>query len=503
MDNPYIRDSDTINFKRQMILSAVIPFVICLFMYSGTFGMSYLYYDDYRFLATGIPIKEFLYIGRPVTALYLLAFPSVSTQLVDANYFRLFAMVLASLQSGLVIHWCRRQGFDSYFAWGAGISLLALPSISLFILWVNTNSSLIASLSSTVAALVMTKSFSEPKKKNRFLHYASVFILLQLALFTYQPAAMFFWSLWCIYVFRIRQKEWHAKRGNILAVLLVGTISIGIYFLLLKLMQRLIPFDYSRTSLVKDFSGKLYWFLRGPLVQAFSLWSMPPSTFLFFATIFFVCSPIVAFLIKAIRTDGISRKGYLSIGLQRMAILIVLVSLSHSPNIVVAENWATYRSSFALSSTALFLVFCSGLYWFSLLNNNIYRKFIYGLIMLLVLAGCLQTSIITSQTFIEPQVFEFNFIKYRLRLVNLTELRHIHVVCPKWYEGLSKIVYQDEYGIPSSVHGVLAVQMVKIALRELGIDYSQIILSSSAEEVIPEYADHTLVIDMRDMKYFR
>ena len=135
-------------------------------------------------------------------------------------------------------------------------------------------------------------------------------------------------------------------------------------------------------------------------------------------------------------------------------------------------------------------------YW----SNN-YRKFFHSALGLLVLIVCIKATVMLNCTFIEPRAFEYSFLKYKIRTASLKDVRHIHIISPTWQEGISTSVYQDEYGIPSSMK--TSVFMTKIALHELENDSLGVSLSSSVAEKMGELPEHTLVIDMRDIKYLR
>ncbi len=193
----------------------------------------------------------------------------------------------------------------------------------------------------------------------------------------------------------------------------------------------------------------------------------------------------------------------MAVAIQKIAVYIALILLSHLPYLVVAENWTSYRSAFALTSTSLFLAFCSAAYWISSFRDARLRGLIFGTVTIIVTIACLQTVSMIHRSFIQPQTAEYSFVKFKIRTADLKGIKYIHVIRPKPFEVISAVSYQDEYGVPSSFQEWSSPAMVTAALRESGLDASAITVSSSLADEVPERPDGTLMIDMRDLKYLR
>src|SRR5262249_51108983 len=97
-----------------------------------------------------------------------------------------------------------------------------------------------------------------------------------------------------------------------------------------------------RSTLNHDVIGKLRWFWNQPLLNAFNLFDLVAKWWL--------AGPIAALAAIGIVVLHVDR-GREALGF--LALAIALVPLSYLPNLVIAEDWASYRSLGALSALCM------------------------------------------------------------------------------------------------------------------------------------------------------
>src|SRR5262249_49298756 len=94
-----------------------------------------------------------------------------------------------------------------------------------------------------------------------------------------------------------------------------------------------------RSTLVHNFVGKIRWFWNQPLLNALNLFKLAPQWWLAAAVATVAAAGILLLHIRR-RSEAL---GFLGLA-------AVFVPLAYLPNLVIAEEWASYRSLGALSA---------------------------------------------------------------------------------------------------------------------------------------------------------
>jgi len=154
---------------------------------------------------------------------------------------------------------------------------------------------------------------------------------------------MFFWVFAAVELLRPNARLADAARkfGTGLAVAFVAMIGA---FLWVKSVHLYYGTDTGRSGLNRDIVGKVEWFWNEPLPNALNLFELAPRWTL--AAAIAIVAAVGIFLLHAPKRR--QALGFLGIA-------VALVPLSYLPNLLLRENWASYRSLGSLS--ALFMLY--------------------------------------------------------------------------------------------------------------------------------------------------
>ena len=190
------------------------------------------------------------------------------------------------------------------------------------------------------ASLLVTGAVDTEARVDR-QRVAGAAAVLVVALLAYQPAAMFFWVFLAIALVGHAYETRRAIRV-VVAHAVAAVSALMVAFLVLKLSVHAFgdstP-NASRSRLVRDVPDKLDWFLREPLKSSLNLFDLTPSTWL--------AASVAAISVAGI---GLLLRSRTERPLLFAAVGAALVPATYLPNLVIADEWATYRTQVALSS---------------------------------------------------------------------------------------------------------------------------------------------------------
>jgi len=268
----------------------------------------------------------------------------------------------------------------------------------------------------------------------------------------YQPAAMAFWLFIAIDRFYISH-QYQRTRIFFSAFAIVMT-ALGLDFLSSKLLPKLLfsqiqPFE--RGGLVHDYLGKVVWFVHEVIPDSFALFSITSNKIIYLSSITIIILGIV--FTGGRRYNVILRFFY----------LLSLTVLSYLPNLLVQENWASYRTQLALGSLVIFYVYIS--IWAISEKFNL-RKIGTASIILLTLIYATTAHRNIVSLFISPQIKEYALIeKYLSTVKGLYEAQQIYLVPSHWENTVAPIVRYDEFGSPSSLHQWMPAEIMWVVLH--------------------------------------
>src|SRR5262249_19107853 len=114
-------------------------------------------------------------------------------------------------------------------------------------------------------------------------------------------------------------------------------LGFGVYKWGIALYEHALP--PTRSHLVQDAWGKALWFFSQPLMNALNLAKLSPKRWLAIAIALFIAGGLSQYFRGAVKER-----------FWQGTIAASLLPLSYLPNLVVAENWSSYRTQAALTS---------------------------------------------------------------------------------------------------------------------------------------------------------
>jgi len=322
---------------------ALIAPLAALVTYVPAIVVPYGFMDDYYLLAwqrglEGEFWKTATQFGRPLHALFLSGAFGLASDIGALRLVRLLGLLGVMLLALFLYYVLREVGVGPWLSTGVCVSVVSLASVQIYVSWAAIFEAPYVAVLAGLASLRL-RSASGLEGRHAHIRRGEAATLLLCALLSYQPAAMFFWVFTAIDVLRPHQELARALRkfGESLAVAAVAlffgyvAVRIGVHF-------------YGgafagRTNLVHDFVGKARWFWDEPIVNSLGMFNLIPT-------------PSAALAIAVVAAIGIvllhSGCGRRALGFLGLA--VAFVPLSYTPNLVISENFASYRSTAALAT---------------------------------------------------------------------------------------------------------------------------------------------------------
>lgn len=465
--------------------------------------MIYGFTDDYFHLYSYstnnyLELEEnLLSYGRPVNALLYKLFFSRITFISDFRFLRIISLVGMLVVILIVFDILKRKNLSKFEVFILLLFLFTLPAINLSISWASLFSFPLAMLFSIFSAQLVNKTLNiyiaSPLK---FLCWGSSVILLLISSFIHQTASMYYWVIVGIFLFfsNFKRDSTSLLIRNFLRFLIIWSATMGLSYLwIIFYKTRFTGQEIERINLSSNFYHKLIWFIYEVVVRSLNFHVLSDSRIL--PIIFLIVMIFGLYLFFK------ERKINILIGFLVVSLLIIL---SYFPNLVVKENWASYRTQLALSSMFILFLFIA--------SKSIFSKFIlrkswcYFKLILLFLSSIplFLYSYHQTNTIAYPQSLEIGFIKYKLQEFNKENHVEINIIQPTFYDLLVNQLYgYDEFGIPSSIQPWAPEPMVRLIFREMNFDDQNIQIS-----VLPPgtniYFDNSIfVINLRMIREFK
>ena len=195
-------------------------------------------------------------------------------------------------------------------------------------------------------------------------------------------------------------------------------------------------------------------------------------------------------------------RGTLKERLQKLGIAISLLPLSYAPNLLVTENWASYRTLSSLTSVIVvyaFFAFRGYLGYCRCLRSPFRSGWASAVMGSVALASALSAMYHVHTYFAAPQVRELEIMRSQLTEENLSQARGVYVIRPGWQDTLAPLVKYDEFGLPSSFPAWAPASMVFLLLREMTPDYTHLPVTVVAADDPIDPPPDSLVMDMSSL----
>jgi hypothetical protein len=309
-------------------------------------------------------------------------------------------------------------------------------------------------------------------------HWAAAVGILTASLAIHQSAAMMFWLYagiaWLVPP-KAPDRQDVVRAGGVMGVALVIEYALAKGLPLVLYSYN----TYSRTAIATDIQEKIIWFLSHPLFDALNFPLIVPHRIIAYVALAFIASGLWLYL-----------PGSPFMRLCRMALAVTLVPLAYLPNLLVAENWSSYRTQIAISSLVLFYAVIALVGWLRFCKLQ------------RVLPVCLAIAVITCAglanrnmmvEFVLPQVLEYRIASDALQNIEFGEAKDVYFILARDSDALAPVVRYDEFGHPSLASPWVPQAMAWLILKEKHSPFADRVFSRST--VVDSAPPGSTVID--------
>ncbi len=464
-----------------IILSSFLIFLFVIFVFTPVVINSYAFSDDYFAIYHGMNdelrdvMGQIVAGGRPVYALfYYYAFHVVKC-IADLRWLRAIGVSGIGAVAMVTYLTAIRSSLPRPAALAIALLVGLMPPFQVCAAWA------VAAFYPWAAVLAFLAFRLIDGGSGASLGRSAIFgfFLLVGALAIYQPASTMFWFCAGLCWLCAPTPPVLARVGRACLVML-GALFVDYG------LARLLPYIHgvsapaARESLVTDIPSKIWWFIRQPLLDAVNLPFIRPNVLVGCV----VGGAIVAGFWLWIKDDRNTRW-------TRVVLALALLPLSYLPNLVVREDWASYRTQIGLISLVLLYEAIAVSGWLRSARLERYTP-IFAICAVVACAGLAARNVITE--FVRPQVREYQLIEASLvGRRDIVHARNLYLTPAPLRTRLAVFACYDEFGIPSS-HQPWAVQGIAwLVLRDLKSPAAALVAASQVGSARSAPAGYTVV----------
>lgn len=437
--------------KNRSYLFSVTTIII---VYFGSITHVFAFSDDYAVIFAAFHhkldgiLEMIVSGGRPIYALFTMLFLLTPT-MHSLIWVRLLSISgIAALSIILSKLFLIRSDLPRSVCITSAVLIVLMPSFQVYSIWAVAAIYPWAAFLSALSFYIISK--------NEIITWRNFFIsffLLILSIMTYQPAAMMYWvgaaSVW------LATKRRLPSLRNILLPASTMFLALATDFVASKALPIMVFNDsneFSRTALVSNFYQKSVWFISQALTDALNLPSILGNQNISVFVALFIAVGMGFFFLRRSESK-----------IEKIAISVLLIPLSYLPNLLVREDWSSYRTPVALTS----LLTLYGIIALSAYLHLFRLSRIYPIIMLFSLGLCAYIAHKNTMVeFVFPQIKEIKLVsRYLSMKSDLTNAKRIYIVPSSWRNSLAPISRYDEFGIPSSSNAWSPPGMIWLILR--------------------------------------
>jgi hypothetical protein len=444
------------------LLIFLMVFCLC---YAAVLLIPYGFLDDYTVLSLlGIkrePELKILMIagGRPLQAVWSEFFFPLLRIIGDLRYIRLLSVVSITFLAWSVWRTLVSAGWERVLALFLSVIMCTTPPFQVYASWATAGFCPLAAFIAGGAWQAAERAYGERRSAYKWgLAIGAVLCLLG-ALLLYQPAAMFFWVFAAIILFK-PEAAWSDVGRRLLWYGVIVAVGLLSAFVVYKFGVALHGDFLSpqRATVTHDVVGKANWFLQGPMVDALNTAKLFPKRELAVSVAIFILGGLLLYI------HGAARERLLI----SMAAL-TLLPLSYLPNLVVAENWSSYRTQSALTSLIVLYAFFALWGYYKILARMVsFALFTRWIGVIAFLSGLLAAWNVSAY-FAIPQYRELTVLRNQLAQFEMMQAHSLVIRCARAEDLLAPSRRYDEFGAPSSSQPWASGPMAYLLLRELGV----------------------------------
>ncbi len=486
--------------------------VILFALYAVCLLVPYAFVDDYNLLADVLrgPSNRAAFVtmaldGRPLYSLLATLSFSLMRNINDLRYLRVIAIGGLALLAWLLYRFLTQNGMDRRVAFLASLLICVMPPFQVYVAWATCAFFPLAAVLAGTSQFILNRAMQKQARRQLLALWAAAAIVLLAGIMIYQPAAMMFWVFAAVAFFvSDRSFAYIVKYG------VMSTITMGVAFALDYVWIQIAPplligydINFNRTQLVQYPRIKLLWFLHEPLLEALNLAKLLPSVRLAVLVAAFVCTGLLLYF----HGSATSRLGTL-------AIALALVPACYAPNLIVAEDWATYRTQVAMTSLIVFYVVLALLgvaRWGGIAARNWNRWDGQQAALLLLTGLTLICAVFAVRNVTRDWVIsnhdEYSVLESLLRQQPLGQSTTVYAIECSRLDSTAQVMRYDEFGNPTCMTDWALPDMVYVALKDVDPARAamtvQLLPLSAADKLPASVPPGSAVVNMHLLRFYR
>ncbi|MFP5213873.1 MAG: hypothetical protein ACLGPL_10905 [Acidobacteriota bacterium] len=492
---------DILEDKKRLLGCLLIYVIFFCALYATVTFCTYGYADDYDFVkgnatGTNFQVVHMVRMGRPLSALVYEAF-QFKTSVASLASMRLMGVLGVALLAFGIFHTLAKAGLDRIVSFLVAVLICTMPPFQVFVGWAICSYFPLVCIMSGLAALLIQRGM-DGSNRALALHCLGSVALMGVCVTLYQPAAMFFWFAG-VFPFFFKEMSERERIRLFAAYLLVFTVAGLMALFSAKVLPSIIYPDIppmtERVGLTKDIFGKAVWFVVEPLINALNFFNVKRRAFIGLAT----GSLIGLGLLLYPQKNGRAR-------LFLLGIAGAFVVLSYCPNLLSVENWASYRSTVALSATLVLFLSLAILTLLDRFAPTLRFGGIKPAHIIFFLLACTSSYMAAknlNNLLVFPNTMEYRYLKSHFRDVNPSEVESICARYATWSDNLAPYPRYDDFGVPSSSFNGAFESMVYDAIREANPALLKVPIRFIPYTAEYEPPPKTLYVDMRKVRFLK
>jgi len=264
--------------------------------------------------------------------------------------------------------------------------------------------------------------------------------LLLAAVLIFQPSAMFYWVFAAILLLKpemtvadlTKRFVWYGG---------LCVVALGFGYVICNWGRNhfadLCPLPHQRSHLTTHFKGKLVWFFTQPLTACLN-----------FSALFLNAKAAIAVGVTTIIGMALYLRGKLSSQALKMLVALSIIPLSYLPNLVIEENWASFRTECALSSIIVLYAFFALLGFRQTILRSVREPYFNALLATFALASMAVAFNNIYTYFVVPNSLEFAVLRGQMNKTTHNSLTFKQIALKDWR--LLAPGVSQEFGCPSS-----------------------------------------------------
>lgn len=467
------------NCSNRYVVIGMLAGIVFL-VYSSTYTIPYLFADDYGFLWRVVSDKTlsnyldhslwFASFGRPITGILVDAGFAVFDSLNSLRFLRIVTLVGFVTFAWQVYRSLRLYGWSEAEALFTVIAIVTLPSYQVYASWTQYYPIPLA----LILAFESGKRLWNQEQVAADEFSAAIILrstfLFSLSMMVHQAAAMMFWLFPAIGM--LEGKNRNAK--NLLKTMIASFIVISFGCIMNIAIQKLSSYINpkfvmnERAALAHDIVDKVMWFIANPLTDSLNLHTVNKIRPLEIVVALIIVIGIANYYILKQKKS-----------IYELIVVILIVPLAYMPNLLIAEKWSSYRTQVALETVILFMLVSSIKKIYGAISGPGTSKsqsvaIRYFFLISAGLIACGTAFFNVRYFFAVPQGRELKAMVEHLTHAQASmvgrKVTSICVVRSEWHDTLSKTVRYDEFGVPSTCFAWVPIPMIKLILRENGVN---------------------------------